>query len=134
MRIAAGKAIAWLVVVALLVLFVALIPRGYSSDLSRIGKNQPAAVLTHDPGFLASAQLMEGINGLRKDFEPAVLFLVADLNTPQGRKFAEEQSVSFGALVLFDSQGRRLASYSSRADEAGLRAFLAQHVTNPRQQ
>jgi hypothetical protein len=134
MRIAPRKLILWLIIVALPVLFVALIPRGYNSDLSRIGKNQPTAVLTHDPGFLASTQLMEGINGLRKDFEPAMQFLVADLNTPPGRKFAEEQSVSFGVLVLFDAQGRRLASHSGRTDEASLRAFLNQHITQPRQQ
>ena len=134
MRNAPRKAIVVLIVIALLVLFVALIPRGYDSDLTRIGKGQSTAVLTQDPGFLASVQLMEVINGLRKDFEPAMLFLVADLNTPQGRKFAEEQSVSFGVLVLFDSQGRRLASYSGRAEETGLRAFLEQHGTLPGQQ
>ena len=116
-----------LVIIALLALFVALMPRGYDTDLTRIGKGQPTAVLTHDPGFLASVELMEGVNGLRKDFEPATLFLVADFGTPQGRTFAEEQSVSFGILVLFDAQGRHLASYSGRADAAGLRLFLEQH-------
>lgn len=134
MRSAPRKAIVWLIIIALLVLFVALIPRGYNSDLTRIGKGQPTAVMTHDPGFLASGQLMEGINGLRKDFEPAILFLVADFGTPQGQKFAEEQSVSFGVLVLFDSRGRRLASYSGRADETSLRTFLEQHGTHPSQQ
>lgn len=133
MRNALRIAIVLLAIMALLVLFVALIPRGYDSDLTRIGKGQPTAVLTHDPGFLASGQLMEGINGLRKDFEPTTLFLVADLNTPQGKRFAEEQSVSFGVLVLFDSRGRRLASYSGRADDDSLRTFLAQLGAPPGQ-
>ena len=127
MRYAPRTIIVVVVVTAVLVLFVALMPRGYDSDLTRIGKGQPTAVLTHDPVFLASAELMEGVNGLRKDFEPATLFLVADLGTPQGRRFAEEQSVSFGVLVLFDAHGRRLASYADRAEEAGLRLFLEQH-------
>ena len=127
MRYAPRTIIVVVVVSAVLVLFVALMPRGYDSDLTRIGKGQPTAVLTHDPGFLASAELMEGVNGLRKDFEPATLFLVADFGTPQGRRFAEEQSVSFGVLVLFDAHGRRLASYFDRAEEAGLRLFLEQH-------
>lgn len=127
MRYAPRTVIVLLVVTALLTLFVALIPRGYDTDLTRIGKGQPTAVLTHDPMFLASAELMEAVNGLRKDFEPATLFLVADLNTPQGQKFAEEQSVNFGILVLFDAHGRRLGSYSGRAEEAGLRLFLEQH-------
>ena len=133
MRNALRTAIVLLAIMVLLVLFVALIPRGYDSDLTRIGKGQPTAVLTHDPGFLASAQLMEGINGLRKDFEPATLFLVADLNTPQVKRFAEEQSVSFGVLVLFDSRGRRLASYSGRADDDSLRTFLTQLGAPPGQ-
>ena len=127
MRYAPRTIIVVVVVSAVLVLFVALMPRGYDSDLTRIGKGQPTAVLTHDPGFLASVELMEGVNGLRKDFEPAMLFLVADFGTPQGRRFAEEQSVSFGVLVLFDAHGRRLASYSDRSEEAGLRLFLEQH-------
>ena len=127
MRYPPRTVIVLLVITALLTLFVALIPRGYDTDLTRIGKGQPTAVLTHDPGFLASSELMEGVNGLRKDFEPATLFLVADFGTPQGRRFAEEQSVSFGVLVLFDAHGRRLASYSGRADAAGLRLFLQQH-------
>lgn len=116
-----------LAIAVLLGLFVALMPRGYDTDLGRIGQDRPTAVLTHDAGFLASAELMEGVNGLRKDFEPAMLFLVADFGTPEGRRFAEEQSVGFGVLVLFDAHGRRLASYSGRADTAGLRLFLEQH-------
>ena len=127
MRKATRTVIVLLAIAVLLVLFVVMIPRGYDSDLTRIGKGQPAAVLTHDPGFLASAQLMEGINGLRQDFEPAMLFLVADLNTPPGQRFAEKHSVGFGELVLFDAHGQHLASYSGRADEAGLRQFIQQH-------
>lgn len=111
---------------ALLTLFVALMPRGYDTNLGRIGQGQPVAVLTHDPGLLASTQLMESVNGLRRDFEPALLFLAADAGTPEGRQFAEQQAVNAGVLVLFDARGRRLASYSNSADTAGLRRFLEQ--------
>ena len=127
MRYVPRTVIVPLAITALLAMFVVLMPRGYDTDLTRIGKGQPTAVLTHDPGFLASVELMANVNGLRKDFEPATLFLVADFGTPQGRAFAEEQSVSHGALVLFDAQGRRLANYSGRADAAGLRLFFEQH-------
>ena len=116
-----------LAIIAMLALFVALMPRGYDSDLTRIGKGQPTAVLIHDAGFLASTELMESVNGLRNDFEPAILFLVADLGAPQGRRFAEEHSVNYGVLVMFDASGRRVASYSGRADAGGLRLFLEQY-------
>lgn len=117
-----------LVLVILLgALLITMMPRGYDSDLARIGQGQPAAVLVHDPQFLASADLMQSIDGLRRDFEPEVLFLVADLNVPEGRRFAEEHSADFGTLVLFDADGRRLATHAGHTGEAVLREFLATH-------
>lgn len=116
-----------LAVIAVLGLVLTLMPRGYDTDLSQIGQGRPAAVLVHDPGFVASTELMEGVNRLRGDYEPKMVFLLADLNTPQGRRFAAEQSVDLGTLVLFDAEGRRLASHSGRTGEPELRAFLDRH-------
>lgn len=116
-----------LAIVAVLGVLLALIPPGYDTDLSHIGQGRPAAVLVHDPGFVASTELMEGVNRLRGDYEPNLLFLLADLNTPQGRRFATEHSVGLGTLVLFDADGRRLASHSGPYGEPELRAFLERH-------
>lgn len=113
-----------LAVIAVLGLMLALMPPGYDTDLSQIGQGRPAVVLVHDPGFVSSVELMGSVNRLRGDYEPEMLFLLADLNIPQGRQFAAEQSVDFGVLVLFGADGRRLASHTGRSGEPGLREFL----------
>lgn len=116
-----------LAVIAALGLLLIMMPRGYDSDLSRIGQGRPAAVLVHDPQFIASVDLMTSLNRVRRDFEPEVLFLVADLNVPQGRKFADEYSADFATLVLFDADGRRLGSHAGQTGETVLREFLEKH-------
>lgn len=116
-----------LAAIGLLGLMFAIMPRGYDADLSHIGKGRQAAVLVHDPGFVASMDLMESVDRIRGELEPRMLFLLADLNTLQGQQFAKRQSVTFGTLVLFDAEGRHLASHSGNAGETELRQFLQAH-------
>lgn len=119
------RVVATLAIIALSgALFIALMPRGYDTDLSRIGKGQPVAVLVHNAEYLASTELMESMNRLRGDYEPAVLFLLADLHVPPGKKFAAEHSANFDTLLLFDADGRRVASHSGDSSETAVRAFL----------
>lgn len=108
-------------------LLIALMPRGYETDLARIGQGRPAAVLVHDAQYVASLELMESVNRLRDDFEPKVLFLLADLQLPHGRAFAAAHSANFDALILFDADGRRVAVHSGDTGEAAVRAFLNKH-------
>lgn len=123
----ANRLVASLAVIALLGATFLMMPRGYDTDLSSIGGGRPAAVLVHDPQYIVSMDMMESLNRLRGDFEPDVLFLLADVNVPQGRKFAQEQSADFGTLVLFDADGRRLAAHSAETGDAALRALLEKH-------
>jgi thioredoxin-like negative regulator of GroEL len=50
-----------------------------------------------------------------------VAFVLADLNTPEGRAFAARHGVGNTTLVLLDASGRRVETLTGLQDEAALR-------------
>jgi hypothetical protein len=116
-----------LIVLALLLFLLTRLPVGYDTDVSQVGDGRPTAVLVHDHNYVESVDLMNTLDGVRREFEPEVLFLVADLNRPNGREFVDRHDLDAVMLVLFDAQGERLAEHSGRASAAELRRFLAEH-------
>jgi hypothetical protein len=77
-------------------------------DLSKIGKGQDVVVLVHDHSVANSYELMRTLDHVRADYHRHVDFLVADLGTSVGQKFATEQGVEPASLVLFAADGSRL--------------------------
>lgn len=110
----------------LLGVFVWTLPRGYSVDLSLIGKGNNVAVLVHDQGMMGSEQLMRAVSNLRSQYEPQITFIVADINTPSGRAFADAHDVQSTTLLLFGASGDKLATLYGPQDEAKLRVSLDQ--------
>ena len=103
-----GKA-KW-IVGALLMLFAAAaamnLPRGYSDDLSRVGKGTAAVVLVRDKNAVQTFDLLEAMGSVRGEFGGKVEFLLTDFNTPQGRAFMEENNTTKATLVLLDGDGK----------------------------
>jgi hypothetical protein len=108
-------------VALLLGVFVWTLPRGYSVDLTLIGKGNNVAVLVHDQGMMGSEQLMRVVSNLRSQYEPQTAFIVADINTPSGRAFANAHGVQSATLLLFGPRGDKLATLYEPHDEAKLR-------------
>ncbi len=106
--------------------FVWSLPRGYSVDLSLIGKGSNVAVLVHDQAMIGSEQLMRVVNDLRSQYEPQTNFVVADVNTPTGRAFARAHGIQSGTLLLFGPRGDKLATLYGPQDEAKLRDIFDQ--------
>lgn len=109
------------IAILLLAVFVWTLPRGFSTDLSLVGKGNNVAVLIHDQGMMSSEQLMRVINNLRSQYEPQTLFIVADINTYTGRTFANAHSVQSGTLLLFGPGGDKLATLHGPQDAAKLK-------------
>jgi thioredoxin-like negative regulator of GroEL len=87
-------------------------------DLSRIGKGQNVVVLVHDHRVANSYELMRALDDLRQEYHRHINFLVADLNTSSGQKFAAEQGVEPASLVLFAADGNRLLTvYGPKSHE-----------------
>src|ERR1035437_2685840 len=92
---ARARKIKW-IVVGLSLLLVATVmmnlPRGYSDDLSRIGKGQAAVVLVRDKNTVQSFDLMNVLEGIRDKYAGRVEFLLTDFDTPEGRAFIDRKS------------------------------------------
>jgi hypothetical protein len=82
-----------------------LLPRGFETDLSLIGAGQRTLVLAHDHQRVDSVELMEGLSGLRERHPELALYIVADLQTPRGQRFAANYDLAPATLVLFDRHG-----------------------------
>ncbi len=77
-----------------------LLPRGFSDDLSLIGKGSASVVLTHDKNLLGGQTTMELLNKIRSDYEPNVHFIVVDNATLKGREFMQRQQVGIIDAVI----------------------------------
>jgi hypothetical protein len=98
----------WIVGGLLLLFAVAAamnLPRGYSDDLSHIGKGNASVVLIRDKNSVASFDLIHVLDGLRDKYAGRVEFLLTDFDTPEGRAFIAANQVSPVTLVLFDAGG-----------------------------
>lgn len=111
-------------VVAFLVVAFMLLPKGFSSDTSIIGKGSNVVVLAHNKDSVQSLNLMDYMNEVRSDYAGRVEFLVADANTPQGSSFIESQNVELGTLLLFGPDGRRINVVSNLGNSSNLRLVL----------
>jgi len=105
-----GK-IKW-IVGGILLLFAAAaamnLPRGYSDDLSRIGKGKAAVVLVRDKNAVESFNLMEVMNTIRDQYAGQVEFLLTDFNTPEGRAFITANGAARVTLVVLDANGSKV--------------------------
>lgn len=122
------RAVKWVVIVffvALAAIIVSNLPRGYSDDLSRIGKGKPALVLVRDKESVPSFNQLELMNGLRGRYEAKVEFLLTDYDTPAGQAFMQTNKAERGALALFDSNGDLVKILPPPQTAAGLQQELA---------
>jgi len=103
--------IKWVVAVLLLFLVATLVmnlPRGYSDDLTRIGKGKAAVVLVRDKSAVQSFDLMEVMNGIRDHYSDKAEFLLTDFNTPEGRAFMTANGAAKVTVVVFDASGNKV--------------------------
>jgi hypothetical protein len=97
-------------VIGLLLLLVAIVimnlPRGYSDDLSRIGKGHVSVVLVRDKSAVQSFDLINVLDAIRDKYSGNVEFLLTDFDTPEGRAFINANNAARVTLVVFDSNGK----------------------------
>jgi hypothetical protein len=64
------------------------------------------------------------VDALRPEFRGQVAFVLADLNSTEGRAFAARHDVGNTTLVLFDRTGKRLETLTGVQEEHILRGRL----------
>ena len=98
------------IVGGILLMFAAAVamnlPRGYSDDLSRVGKGKATVVLVRDKNAVQSFDLIEVMNALRDQYAGQVEFLVTDFNTPEGRAFIAANKAERVTLTVLDANGK----------------------------
>lgn len=124
-RLRRGALIIALILVAAGIL-ISLLPRGYSRDLSQIGKAGNVVVQIHDHNQVSSQLFMDALNTLRGDYEGRVTFLVADVYTAEGKDFAAKMGTTSAALILFAPDGEKLSALYGQQDVATIKKALDQ--------
>jgi len=106
-----ARKIKW-VVIGLLLLVVAIVimnlPRGFSDDLTRIGKGKAAVVLVRDKSAVQSFDLIEVMNGIRDQYAGKVEFLLTDFDSPEGRAFITANGAARVTVTVFDANGNKV--------------------------
>lgn len=118
-------------IAALLWAFLSNLPKGYSDDLSRIGKGGNTVVLVYDKLRAASGELMGVIDQVRDDYQGRVEFLVADVNTPAGSDYISEYAYKPGSLIFYTTDGRMLTVEYRQYTRDTLKAQLDQLYPAP---
>lgn len=102
------------------------LPRGYSADLSQIGKGKNIMVMVHDHYLVDSTRLMENLDKLRADYAGVVEFVVADMQVAEGQAFAKAHNAGATALLFFSPDGTPLGSVQGMQEVDTLRDTLNQ--------
>lgn len=103
---------------------VSLLPRGFSGDTSVIGQGTSVLLLVHDDNIIQSGETMAAMNKIRDDYAEQLAFIVADINTPGGKTFADRNGLMPTALVFYSAGGNNLQTLYSPQTAESLRQEL----------
>ncbi|MCP5244731.1 MAG: hypothetical protein H6937_01705 [Burkholderiales bacterium] len=111
-------------VMVIIIFAVSLLPKGFSGDISLIGKGTPVLVLVHDDNILQSGETMVVMNQIRNDYATRLELVVADINTPEGRTFANANGLMATALVFYSANGQHVKTLYAAQTAESLRQEL----------
>lgn len=112
-----------LALVALGYMVTMAIVKPIGTDFSVVGKGKPALVLAYE-NFSPSGESLSLVSKVRDDYNARVEFVVADLGTPQGKKFASRYQLKNGQAVFLKKDGQLLEITYLPEDEQSFRTFL----------
>lgn len=102
-------------------------------DLTRIGQGAPTIVQIHDPQCPSCIALQREARAALESFgDDDVVYLVANIRTPQGRALANRHGVGHVTLLMFDSEGQMRQALTGERDRATLRGAFAAHIARSR--
>ena len=123
-RILAVTAASFLVLVGVGYLLIIGVGKPISTDLSVIGRGKPALVLAYDNFSPTGGNALNILRQVRDDYDSRLVFLVADLGTPQGKSFANRYQLKDGQAAFLRANGQLLQVMGIPADERELRNRL----------
>ena len=98
-------------------------------DLSKVGNGVPTIVQIHDPQCSRCVALQREARRALKNFDDAELqYLVANIRSGEGQKFAAAHGVGHITLLLFDGKGTRRDTLTGNYSEEYLSDLFRSHV------
>ncbi len=98
-------------------------------DLSKVGNGVPTIVQIHDPQCSRCVALQREARRALKNFDDAELqYLVANIRSGEGQKFAAAHGVGHITLLLFDGKGTRRDTLTGNYSEEYLSDLFRSHL------
>ena len=122
------KLLTVIVLLGVAVVFITLLPRGFSHDFTLIGKGENIVVMVHNPHLVDSGNNMGVISTtLRDEFKGRVTFLVADLFVQEGVEFIKKYEIDNAtALVFFSPNGEKIKVLYGQQSAEAMRKNIAE--------
>lgn len=114
------KVLTAVVLVGVTVIFIWLLPKGFSQDFSLIGKGDNIVVMVHHPQLVDSGNNMSAVSRtFRDEYKGRVTFLVADLFTAEGQQFIKTHNIEdTTAMAFFMPSGENIkVLYGPQSEE-----------------
>lgn len=97
-------------------------------DLGRIAQGKPVVVQVHDPQCPICTALQKEARQAVNSLDTDMVFLVADITTDEGRKFAVRYGVAHVTLLLFDGSGVRKQTLQGMRQSEELSPIFKSHM------
>lgn len=98
-------------------------------DLSRVGNGKPTVVQIHDPQCTSCLALQSETRKALKTLDRGALqYVVADIRTAKGERFAAAHRVGHVTLILFDQHGKRRGTLTGNRSSKSLASVFQSHV------
>lgn len=91
--------------IALVIIFLALMPKPIDMSLEKIGDGQESVVFVYDPNLSVSNQQAIEINKAREVIGEKVTFLIAKEGDPNSESFRKRYRARSAELLFFNSNG-----------------------------
>ena len=103
-----------------------MLPQGYSTDITKIGKGKPAVIIIYDANNAGSDHLIESFTQVRGEFESQVEFIIVDVNAPGGQDFANTNAVPAPSALFLSREGMRVTVVYPPQEAAELNQIIRQ--------
>lgn len=110
----------------LLALVVIALPKGFDTDLAKIGDGTPALVFVYDPNLVVSNRQTREMDAVRETLGATMHFLIADIGRPEAQRFMQQYQAEPTQLLLFAPDGRLLGRMQGLASAKELLTAIAE--------
>ncbi len=94
-----------LLIIAIIIVFIIVMPKPIDMDLSKIGDGRKAVVFVYDPNLSVSGQQSVEMNQARSLVGDDVIFLIAKIGDPSGDLFMRRYNSRVTDLLFFNANG-----------------------------